>query len=91
MLVDINWRRLVRFLYLLLDEAPRPSEYGMCFGFGWFLLAISDHVLVRVGFDGACVVLEAMEWVLVPSEPSWLVGVGGEGSEAGGMFCTIPM
>jgi hypothetical protein len=42
-LVVSGCRRVVRLLYRLADDAPRPWEYGMCCGFRWLAAATSNH------------------------------------------------
>lgn len=88
-LVVSSRRCIVRFLYLLFDNCPRPSAYGKCCRLGWFVLAISAHVdsvVCVVGFRSCCggMIDEAG---LTAADSSWLVGVdGGRGSCVGGAF-----
>ncbi len=82
-------RRVARFLYLLFDDGPRPSEYGTCCGLGCFVFAISAHVVLFFGGCGnACCCSGGVAggaW-LAAVGTSWLSWFGGGGSIAGGIF-----
>ena len=87
-LVVSSRRRVVRFLYLLFDDALRPSAYGTCCGLGWLVLAIPAHELfiARVGIR--CAVGGVGDGVaLAAADSSWLAWFGGgRGLHVGGVF-----
>ena len=76
-LVVSSRHRVARFLYLLFDDGPRPSEYGTCCGLGWFVLAIPAHV-VSVAHVGMCCCNGGIGdgAALVVAGSSWLAWVG---------------
>jgi hypothetical protein len=71
--------RVARFLYLLFDDGPRPSEYGTCCGLGWFVLAIPAHVVsvAHVGMCWCCNGGIGDGAALAAAGSSWLAWVGG--------------
>ena len=83
-------RRVVLFLYRLLDDGPRPSEYGACCGLGCLVLAMSAHVVLLffVGCGSVCCCsgdVAGGPW-LAAADLSWLAWFGGGGSFADGSF-----
>ena len=93
-LVVSRCRRVILCLYRLVNDAPRPSEYGMCCRFGWLVLAISSHVDVHGCVPAGtwycvCVCGPHVRWF--PGRPSWLEEVGRGSLCRLNIFCTIPM